>query len=285
MAGEDDFIEIGSDASASGGGGGDGASGGASASPAPVEDELRTRLDKLTSVLNSVVTDNQRREVETRTQQQRDIEQRISSAVDEAKAKVTMAETALAQAHEDGDTTAVARAYRALAEATAKAERIDADATAARHQLEQAKQKQEAPKPEVDTTNLTSWKARHKSWYGVDQEMTQTAHAIDREIREARPAGYAGSPEYFAEIDRRMAQRYPGRLGSGPTSVSAGSGGSRQQGTGGGMRIHSSVAEGMRRMGINIDDPTVARRYIENRKMLADKGILPQEPNYGRVRT
>ena len=42
-------------------------------------------------------------------------------------------------------------------------------------------------------------------------------------------------------------------------------------------RIPASVAAGYRKMGINIDDPQVARRMLDNRQKAVSKGWLPEQ--------
>ena len=57
-----------------------------------------------------------------------------------------------------------------------------------------------------------------------------------------------------------------------------GGGNNRQQ-----TRIPATVAEGYRRMGIDIDDPEVAKRMVANREIAVRKGWLPEKPNMGRI--
>ena len=136
---------------------------------------------------------------------------------------------------------------------------------------------------DLDTTNLDSWRTKHSSWYGVDKDMTKAAHEIDAQIRGAGVLE-AGSKEYFDAIDRQMSQKFPDQFKGTPRTGSGGgapvtSGGQRQ------VRIPASVADGYRRMGINIDDPKVAQRMVKNRERAVDKGWLPEQPASGRLVT
>ena len=48
-------------------------------------------------------------------------------------------------------------------------------------------------------------------------------------------------------------------------------------------RINKTIAEGYRRMGIDIDDPKVAERMLKNRQAAVEKGILPEQPIQGSI--
>ena len=101
------------------------------------------------------------------------------------------------------------------------------------------------------TATLRAWKQRHADWYGVDAAMTKASHEIDRQIR-ANGVLSVGSKEYFDAIDRAMGQKYPDRMGGTPQTAGI-DGGTQNTATRG--RIARSVAEGYRRMGIDVDDP------------------------------
>jgi hypothetical protein len=198
----------------------------------------------------------------------------LATAKKLAEDGVNDAERKLAEAYDNGEGVEIAKAQRALTEAVAKRERADMELTEFQRQVKAAEQK----KPDggsMDDTNLRDWKNRHSGWYGVDAEMTKASHEIDRQIRAAGVLS-VGSKEYFNAIDRAMSQRYPDRFGGTPNS----SGGQRGAPpvSGGRMTINRSVAEGYRRMGINIDDPKVAERMVKNREVLVQKGILPAQP-------
>ena len=50
-------------------------------------------------------------------------------------------------------------------------------------------------------------------------------------------------------------------------------------------RIPEAIASGYRRMGINVDDPEVAKQMVGAREQAVRKGFLPETPAYGSVVT
>lgn len=262
-----------------------GASGmpGEGASPAPDtgDDKLSALEQRLARITQSVegLTAQQQRERAMGAVSARSSE--LANAKRAAEDGVNAAEAKLAEAYDNGEGIEIAKAQRALTEAVAKRERADMELSDFQRQVKAA----EAKKPDggsMDDTNLRDWKNRHSTWYGVDAEMTKASHEIDRQIRAAGVLS-VGSKEYFNAIDRAMSQKYPDRFGGSPNS----SGGSRgaAPNSSGRMTINRSVADGYRRMGINIDDPKVAERMVKNRQVLVEKGILPAQPVTGPVVT
>ena len=268
--------------------------------PQPDLSKFESRLNGITEALSSF----------QREQQQRDHQQRITSwesqvvgRVRATQQAVNAAERDYAQAVEDGDSAAIAKANRNIAERVADRER----AANAHEQFKRAMKDAEArqggssgapganPQPpqqggqqggegDLDFQNLNRWKDRHKSWYGVDTEMTKAAHEVDWNIREAG-AIPVGSTRYFEAIDRAMAHKFPDRLGGAPQTGGGGTGRQPSQAQAGSGRIPRDVVDGWRRMGINVNDNATIERMVKNRRALADKGILPSEPAYGSVVT
>lgn len=242
---------------------------------------LEQRLEKMASMLESFTTQNQQRE---RHQQTSQLENQIKAAELKAAQDVDRAQSALAEAYDEGDGQTIAKAQRVLSEAAARRERVNVQAQQYRDQLKASERKKPEQRDDLDTTNLDNWKSKHSSWYGVDKDMTKYAHDLDARIRE-NGVLQSGSKEYFDAIDRQMRQRFPDRFdGTPPTSGSpqhsgGGSGGHTQQ------RIPASVAEGYRRMGLNVDDPAVAKRMIANREKAVAKGWLPEKAVSGRILT
>ena len=111
--------------------------------------------------------------------------------------------------------------------------------------------------------------------------MTRAAHEIDGRIR-AAGAIPVGSKEYFKAIDREMSSRFPDKFGGTPTTAGGGGGGGTSPRKG---RIAQSIVEGWRRMGINVNDPKVIERMTKHRELAVSKGILPQEPVGGAIRS
>lgn len=265
--------------------------------PAPDLSKFESRLNDIARTLSTVQQDQQQRDSRSQLAQQ---EAQVAQKVRSAQNAVDAAERDLSKAFEDGDSTAIAKAQRNLTERVADRER----AVNVREQFKSAIKSMEtrsggsagapggsnpaaAPQQsgqtqELDTKNLEDWKSKNESWYGIDTEMTKAAHEVDQEIREAGVIT-VGTPEYFKAIDRKMAQRYPSRFNNAPQTAGSGSGSGRQQAPNSAGRIPRDVVDGWARMGINVNDDATLNRMVKNRQALADKGILPQQPEYGRV--
>lgn len=261
---------------------------GEGAQPAPdnsgAEDKLTALEKRLSRITESVegLTQQQKRERAVGAIQAREGE--LSRAKQMAEAAVGSAEAKLAEAYDNGEGVEIAKAQRALTEAVAKRERADIDLGNFKDQVKAAERKQQnSGSDTLDDANLRDWKSKHSAWYGVDAEMTKASHEVDRQIRAAGVLS-VGSKEYFNAIDRAMSQKYPDRFGGTPPTGGGGRSGAPDTGSGRGM-INRSIAEGYRRMGINIDDPKVAERMIKNRETAVQKGILPSTPIGGQVVT
>ena len=266
---------------------GEGAGGGGEAvqqPPAPADDKMTALEQRLARVTGAVegMTAQQRRQGQIDQIVARDGE--LANAKKEAENAVAEAERKLAQAYDDGEGLEIAKAQRLLSESVAKVERRDADLSNWREQVKAAERKQQAaPKGgDLDDTNLQGWKNKHSEWYGVDAAMTKASHEIDRQIREAGVLS-VGSKEYFDAIDRSLSQRYPDRFGGTPETTT--SGGQQMHNTPTKGRISKSIADGYRRMGIDIDDPKTAERMLKNREAAVQKGILPSQPVQGSIVT
>jgi cell division septum initiation protein DivIVA len=275
------------DAEGEGGGGGGSLDGGASdGTPAPADDrtsKIEGRLDRLAQSVEGFISGQKKSQAETEVAQN---EQRIKYAEQKAATAVDEAEAALATAFDDGDGVKIAKAQRVLAEAASKSERVNAAAYEARARAKDAEKRKGGTRSDddaLDTSNLDGWKKKHKSWYGIDQAMTQAAHELDAQIRENNVL-VQGSKEYYDAIDRQMSKKFPDQFGGSPAT-----GGNGGTGIGGGAgsqkRIPAPVAAGLRRMGIDIDDPDVAKRMIANREKAVRKGWLPEIPVTGSVVT
>jgi hypothetical protein len=107
--------------------------------------------------------------------------------------------------------------------------------------------------------------------------MTRDAMAISDRIRNAG-AIPVGSKEYFAVIDRELKNKYPDRLGGAPETAGGGGGQAPGAGTARRGRVHQSVLDGWRRMGIDVSDPKVVDRMLSHRQTAVNKGILPETP-------
>ncbi len=264
------------------GGGGEGAT-----TPTPEAGEvisgLAARLARTQQQLDGMTAD-QKRQRTIDVIASRDKE--LTTAKTDADTAVTSAETALANAYDNGEGVEIAKAQRFLTEAVAKRERADIAVEQFRDQVKAAEKREtEAPKGGApDDTNLNSWKEKHSEWYGVDAEMTKASHTIDRQIREAG-VWSVGSKEYFAAIDKAMAQKFPDRLSGAPTTAGPGGGMSNPSKSPLKGRIQQSIADGWRRMGIDMSDPKTVERMVKNREAAVQKGILSETPVSGPVVT
>lgn len=257
--------------------------------------KFETRLNDIARTLSTVQHDQQQRDSRSQMAQH---EAQVAQKVRSAQGAVDAAERDLSKALEDGDGAAIAKAQRNMTERVADRERAvnvqDRFKAAMRSMEARSGGSSGAPgtpgaapqrpdqNEELETKNLEGWKSQNESWYGIDSEMTKAAHEVDQEIREAGVIT-VGTPEYFKAIDRKMAQRYPSRFNNAPQTAGSGSGGGRQQAPNSAGRIPRDVVDGWARMGINVNDDATLNRMVKNRQALADKGILPQQPEYGRV--
>lgn len=245
---------------------------------------LESRIGEMAQRMSEMAqSDRARRAQEELRTFENTLEQRVASA----KSEVTAAEAALADAYDTGDGVQIARAQTKLSEAVSNRDRQlqNKENYDLRRREEERRQGGGSgapgtggaqPQQQPDTTNLNAWRNRNRSWYGIDEEMTQTARDADARIRKAG-AIPVGSTEYFEAIDRVMKQRHPDKFGGTPPTAGGGGGGSRPS-NGAGGRVAQSVLDGWRRMGIDTSDPKTVERMIKHRSTLADKGILPAQP-------
>ncbi len=244
--------------------------------------KLEQRLEQMGSQLTGFMTKAQKEAADSAAMRAENV---IRAAISKGQGELDDAEKALAKAIEEGEAVAIARAQTTVAQKAARLERINAEADQARRDLKaQGERRQGGTRTDdLDTTNLDSWKSKHSSWYGIDKDMTKAAHEIDGKIRDAGVIT-PGTKEYFDAVDRQMSALFPGKLSGSPqTGSRSGNGGAGEGNRGGTQRIAASVAEGYRRMGINVDDPKVAARMIANREKAVQKGFLPAQPVTGRI--
>jgi hypothetical protein len=260
---------------------GEGDGGGGGADPASDRSaKLEQRLDALSGQLSGFLNKTQKQEADSAAMRAESV---IKAAVDKGEKELNDAEAALTKAIEDGEAANIAKAQRDVAQKAARLERINAEAEQVRRDMKaKSERRSGGAGGDLDTTNLDNWKTKHASWYGVDKDMTKAAHEIDAKIREAG-AIVPGTEEYFNAVDRQMSARFPDKLAGSPQTGSRSASGAPPANNGGGQRIAASVAEGYRRMGINVDDPKVAARMIANREKAVQKGFLPAQPVTGRI--
>jgi hypothetical protein len=262
-------------------------------------DRLAQRLEQLAGTVDQLA----KRSEETETRQKISAYgSQLRSHLAAAEAAIKAAETDLAAAHDNGEGQAVAAAQRKLAEAisnrdsttrkleehkaaVAEYDRRQSEAVSA-SSAQTTKTADDTTQKEPDRTNLDAWTAKN-DWYGVDPDLTQAANEIDSAIRKAGVIS-VGSKAYFDAVDKQMAARYPDRFRGAAQGAGGGShgggGGSSSRAASAAGRIPADVIDSWKRMGINTDDPEVMTRMVKNREALVEKGILPEQPQYGRVR-
>lgn len=205
-----------------------------------------SRLDKMQAQLDQVLKRSQAEDRHTAKQNRM---RALAKPVQEAKAVVDAAEKRLAKAYDEGSGEDIATATRELNAATA-------DYTVKRREAELRYEQEDVP----DDANLNAWKKRNAGWYGANDEMTKTAHAIDRSIR-AAGVHAPGSEDYFAAIDQEMRKRYPDM----PTTT--GGGGTQ-------TRVAKATADAWRKMGFDTSDPKVLEKLVKRQEEAREKGLV-----------
>ena len=154
--------------------------------------ELRTRLTKLEP--NYVKA----------------IENRVTSGLEAAKAKLTTA-------REAGDINAEVDAQRSIAQLTVEETRLNA----LKERQSQDKEK-DVKTPSLDQSlqgqtpppdpRAEDWASKNE-WFGKDSAMTYTAFDLHKKLTEQE--GFdPNSPEYYAEIDKRIRVDFPHKFGN-----------------------------------------------------------------------
>ena len=124
------------------------------------------------------------------------------------------------RAYENGDTDAMLEAQKDIAKLAVEEESLNRVRAKKSEEVEKPvdvdevlKQKtttQQAPQVQVDP-KAQQW-AKKNDWFGSDVAMTTSAFAFHRQLVEQE--GYdPTSDEYYSEVDRRMAEAFPHKLG------------------------------------------------------------------------
>ena len=130
---------------------------------------------------------------------------RVTSQLDSAK-------RLLKEAHENGDVDKIVEAQEALAALSVEKGRL---ASAQQRAVESPPPPPEqAPRPQPPAKadpKAESWAAKH-DWFGQDEVMTYAAFGVHRRLIEDE--GFdPQSDEYYAELDKRMIDEFPHKLG------------------------------------------------------------------------
>lgn len=127
------------------------------------------------------------------------------------------------KAYESGDTDALLESQKDLAklaveeeslkrvkpQAEAETEVIQGEQQVAPRWTQPAQQQQQAPQPDP---KAKAW-AEKNEWFGDDLAMTTAAFAFHRQLTEGE--GYdPTSDEYYKEVDKRLAESFPHKLGN-----------------------------------------------------------------------
>ena len=138
------------------------------------------------------------------------IENRVTSGLEAAKAKLTTA-------REAGDINAEVDAQRSIAQLTVEETRLNAlkerqsqdkERTVKTPSLDQSLQGQ-TPPPDP---RAEDWASKNE-WFGKDSAMTYTAFDLHKKLTEQE--GFdPNSPEYYAEIDKRIRVDFPHKFGN-----------------------------------------------------------------------
>ena len=129
--------------------------------------------------------------------------------------ELEMAKRAYREAYEAGDADRIIEAQQKLTEATFKANQLNAY----RPTLQGADFAVDTPQavpvaaqtPQPDERTL-AWHKRNP-WYGTDPEMTAAAAGLHQKLVSLHGAQYAGTDEYWENIDRTMRRRFPEYFG------------------------------------------------------------------------
>jgi len=279
-----------------GGDGGDGdhydAQGGENSDP-PQEDPRDLQIRELSSRLKRFEQRQQQTEQASQSQrQQQQLAQRartIQGNVNAAQREQDEAKRDLQNAHDEGDPAKIAEATARVSSAAAALTRHNYEAEVFTREVREMEQRsgghkptsatqQQQPQENVRTDNLQKWRQKNSGWYGVDPEMTKAAHEAHSQI-EGEGILEVGSENYFKAIDERVKRRFPDRFQSAPTDHSTGRAGtSNRRDDREAARLPGYAVEAYRRMGINMDDPEVAKRMAKNRGLAVQKGFLGEKP-------
>ena len=247
-------------------------------------ESVKKRIDKLTARLR----ETQRREqaaleyaksVQARSQQ---LEQQYmavdSERLGEASGRVQTQAVALKQiirkAREEGDIDTETEAQQRLTSITMEQNQIAAASQQREQQSQQWAQQQQlaaqqaAQRPQVQVQQeldprVEDW-AERNPWYGRDTAMTHAAWGIHRQLIQVEGLD-PNSNEYYDELDNRLKQTFPQKLG----------GGRQQTQTNRSTRTVQTVAPASRSSGINNARRTV--KLTPSQVAIAKKLGVPLE--------
>ena len=198
------------------------------------------------------------------------LSQKDKNLYDEYSARVASqlatAETQYKKAHELGDADQMLVAQKDVATLAVELESLNRvkPAREARQDQQVAQQPQQvaqpqptqAPAPAAPDPKAQEWAGQNK-WFGTDLAMTTSAFAFHRQLVENE--GFDPSTdEYYQEVDRRMSDSFPHKLGRAPQNVQVVAGASRgargRAGKGRTVRLTPSQVAIAKRLGVPLEE-------------------------------
>ena len=198
------------------------------------------------------------------------LSQKDKNLYDEYSARVASqlatAETQYKKAHELGDADQMLVAQKDVATLAVELESLNRvkPAREARQDQQVAQQPQQvaqpqptqAPAPAAPDPKAQEWAGQNK-WFGTDLAMTTSAFAFHRQLVENE--GFDPSTdEYYQEVDRRMSDSFPHKLGRATQNVQVVAGASRgargRAGKGRTVRLTPSQVAIAKRLGVPLEE-------------------------------
>lgn len=126
--------------------------------------------------------------------------------------ELAAARQAYKEAYEAGDSDKLLEAQEALQTATLKKHQLDNYKPALQDEEPAVEHQQPSGNPPRPDTKTMAWQERN-GWYGADEEMTAAALGLHQKLIKQKGAEYAGSDEYWQDIDTTMHRRFPEYFG------------------------------------------------------------------------
>lgn len=139
----------------------------------------------------------------------------VDQAQGRVKAEMAAAENAFKKAYEEGDTEAMLKAQKAIADLTHQMKQVENFSTTAKPEIDSTVSPpaavQSNQKPEADPKSK-AWIEKNSSWFNKDKPMTGFAIGVHEEL--VRTGVKPGTDEYINALDARMAEAFPTRFKS-----------------------------------------------------------------------
>lgn len=136
----------------------------------------------------------------------------LNSYKQNSEYELEMAKRAYREAYESGDADKLVEAQEKLNVASYKAQQLNSyrpTGQAPEPEVEQRAQPVQVPTPDQKTI---AWQERN-TWYGSDPEMTASALGLHQKLINERGPQYAGTDDYWTNIDKTMRRRFPDYFG------------------------------------------------------------------------